>query len=73
MLLCFDLFSVNRISANWARRSVQEVGVPLPKGVQAEFKKRISAAGGAGASDGKNSKPKLNFANCDLNDDQVFY
>jgi hypothetical protein len=45
----------------------------LPKGVQAEFKKRISAASDAAASGGssKKTKPKLNFANCELKDSQV--
>jgi hypothetical protein len=50
---------------------VQEVGVPLPKSVQAEFKKRISAASSSGSS--SKTKPKLNFSSCELNDAQVLF
>jgi hypothetical protein len=53
----------SRISQNWGAKCVSK-GCPLPKGVGAEFSKRIKQAGSKG-------KSKLNFSNCGIIDEQV--
>lgn len=53
-----------RLRDNWVQRC-QDNGTPLSAAVLSEFKKRI------GQGTGKSSKPKLNFAKCDLSDRQV--
>lgn len=54
----------NRIQNNWTKKC-NDAGIPLSRGVLAEFKKRATSANSG------HSKPKLSFIHCELVDQQV--